>query len=290
MMLSISCASIATARFCHHQTKGFSMSKIRSNLEGQWHEPGVLPLPPLLQQKFHFLGRGLQSFVFSSEDGQYVLKIFNNRYQRKIQLFSLLSHLPGISSWSKERAAYFEKKLHQTFASYQIAFEEMQDQTGLIYIHLSPTSYLPSSLTIVDALNISHVIDPNQTGFLIQKRATLVYPALNGFLERQDIDGAERAISNLIELFFWKWRHGIADNDPLIRTNYGFLGTQVIQIDVGPLSKQAISCEEQKKKITHITASLKFWLNKNAPELIPILDRELQQQLSSQKRQLETAN
>lgn len=159
----------------------------------------------------------------------------------------------------------------------------MQDKTGLLYIHLEPTSNLPNSLTIIDNIHICHTIDPNHTGFLIQKRATLVYPALKGYFEHHDTQSAKRAISQLIELFFWKWRNKIADNDPLIRTNYGLVDGKVIQIDVGPLSRQAIppNVEQQKQKILHITASLKYWLNENAPELIPMLDQELLQQLSS---------
>lgn len=241
-------------------------------------------LNALLQQKFVFLGRGLQSFVFASEDGEYVLKVFNNRYQRKIQLFSFFSYFPFIGHWAKERACYYQGKLAKTFNSYQIAFHEMKDLTGLIYVHLLPTSDISHPLTLVDKLNIAHLIDPNQTGFLIQKRATMVFPALKEYVHKGDLEAAKQAISSLVQLFFWKWQHAIADNDPLIRTNYGFIDGKAIQIDVGPLSKEAAlvdNKEQQKREILRITASLKFWLTENSPELIPFLDRELQQQLSS---------
>ncbi|MBS0604355.1 MAG: hypothetical protein JSS60_04865 [Verrucomicrobia bacterium] len=281
-------AAICTARFCHHATRGFQLSKIQSNLYIE--KPPVAAnekeaefISSLFKQKFRYLGRGLQSFVFLSEDEEYVLKLFNNRYQKKIQLFSLLSSFPLVNHWASMRAQYFDEKLDKTFKSYQIAFSEMQDKTGLLYIHLEQTSNLPSHLTVVDPLNICHDIDPNKIGFLIQKKATQVYPALKEYLAQGDIEGAKRALSSLIELFFWKWRHAIADNDPLIRTNYGFVDGKAIQIDVGPLSKLASfqSLELQKEEIERITASLKFWLNENGPELIPFLDRELQQQLSS---------
>jgi hypothetical protein len=280
---------IALSRFCHTQTAGFRVAKIRCNLMDTIAITNPPPkdtefLNALFQQKFTYLGRGQQSFVFASEDGQYVLKVFNNRYQEKISLFSLLSHLPWMDHWAQERATYYQGKLAKTFNSYQLAFNEMKEQTGLIYAHLFPSSNIQSALVLTDKLNISHSLDANQLGFLVQKRATLVYPALKEYLYRRDLEGAKQTISSLVNLFFWKWQHSIADNDPLIRTNYGVIRGKVIQIDVGPLSKEMgppLPAEEHRQEILHITASLKNWLTKNGPELIPYLDQELQQQLSS---------
>lgn len=278
---------IALARFCHRQTEGFRVSKIQPNLIdtstlSTSNETDKEFLKQLFQQKFTFLGRGLQSFVFASEDGKYVLKIFNNRYQRKIFLFSLLSHFPVLGNWAGHRATYYQDKLLRTFNSYQIAFTEMHDQTGLIYTHLLPSNDLPDQVRIVDKLNICHPLNPNQMGFLIQKRAQLVFPALKEYIQKPDLEGAKQAISSLVGLFFWKWRHGILDNDPLIRTNYGFIDDQAIQIDVGPLSKETMISNKDlhQNEIQRITASLKFWLTENSPELLPFLDRELEQQLS----------
>lgn len=283
-------AVIATSRFCHHATQGFRLSKVRANLfkqekVSQVEESDREFLTHLFKQKFHFLGRGLQSFAFESEDGNYVLKLLNNRHQKKIELFSLLTHFPMISSWAKKQADYFGAKLDKTFQSYEIAFEEMREKTGLLYIHLYPTQELPESLSIVDPLQICHEIDPNQTGFLVQKKATLAYPALKKYLSDEDPEKVKRALSSLVRLFFWKWRQGIADNDPLIRTNYGFIDGEAIQIDVGPLSKQTVlqSKEENKRQIEKITTSLKCWLNENAPEFKPFLDQELHEQLSLQE-------
>jgi hypothetical protein len=280
-------AILGIARFCHHATRGFRLSKIRSTCSWESPPPQKRDLTSphcLLQQKFHFLGRGLQCFVFESEDKKYVLKLFNNRYQRKIALFSLLSHCPFLGEWADAKKHYFEGKLLKTFRSYQIAFEEMQDRTALVYSHLYPTSHLPLKLTLIDPLNIHHEIDPNTVGFLIQKRATLIYPTLKDCIDRQDIEGAKRTLSSLVELFFWKWKHSIADNDPLIRTNYGILEGKAIQIDVGPLSKDPSppTLKQRQEQIAKITTSLTCWLRENAPELIPFLEQELLQQLSSE--------
>jgi hypothetical protein len=281
---------VGVARFCHHATHGFCLSKIHSNLIKE-RLPQLASendrefINTLFQQKFRFLGRGLQSFVFESEDKEYVLKLFNNRYQRKIQFFSLLAHFPCARSWALSQRHYFQEKLLKTFNSYQIAFEEMKEKTGLLYIHLNPTTNLTHPVTLIDCLNIQHKINPNEMGFLIQKKATLVYPALKKYLSNQDLEGAQQALISLIALFFWKWHHAINDNDPLIRTNYGFIDGKAIQIDVGPLAKQISppNIEQRLLQIDKITASLKFWLNENEPSLLPFLDQELQKQLSSEE-------
>jgi hypothetical protein len=100
-------------------------------------------------------------------------------------------------------------------------------------------------------------------------------------LGKHDIDSAKTALDSLVSLFFWKWRHGIADNDPLIRTNYAILDGKAIQIDVGPLSKEdhPFSQERCRKEIERITASLKNWLNENGPELLPFLEEYLDREL-----------
>jgi hypothetical protein len=281
-------ALIGVARFCHHATKGFRLSKIESNYLVDPSAPNASEeelafMQELFQQKFRFLSRGFQSFVFVSEDGNYVLKLFNNRHQTKAALFSVLTWCPLLKQWAQKSADYHENKLTHTFTSYRIAFDAMKERTGLVYLHLSPTTNLPDRLEIVDPLNISHEIDPNTTGFLIQKRATLVYPALKEYMASHDVDEAKRALSSLVELFFWKWGQAIGDNDPLIRTNYGFVEGRAMQLDVGPLSMetQCPSAALQQERIQRITARLKFWLHENAPELVPFLEEEIGQQLSS---------
>ncbi len=274
-------AIYATARGCHHATQGFSLNKIRGNLSSLALNESSIPLPEI-EQKFYFLGKGKQSFAFVSEDGQTVLKFFNNRYAKKVKLFSLLFHFPLIGGWAEKRLHYFKDKQLKIEESYSLAFHQMQEQTAVLYVHLHPTQNLPKELIVVDPLNISHTLDLNTVGFLLQKKATLVYPALKHYIKANDREGAQEAIASLIKLFFWKREHAIADNDPLIRANYGFRGTTAVQIDVGPLSmrEQKQDIKEFSTEIRKITSGLREWLIQNAPELTATLDKELEYQLS----------
>ncbi|MBS0620623.1 MAG: hypothetical protein JSS61_04090 [Verrucomicrobia bacterium] len=276
-------AALCLARFTHHQTGGFRISKIRSNLPKDCPIAAKEESPPaVLSQPFHYFGRGLQSFVFLSADGEYVLKLFNNRYNRKISLFETLSYLPFLDHWARQRASYYLSKQAQTFESYQIAKDKMAQWTAVCYAHLQPTTTLPQ-ITLIDRLGIAHPIDPNGLGFILQKRAQLAFPSLQSLLAKGDLESTKQALSSLIHLFVWKSQSGIADNDPLIRTNYGFLENEPIQIDLGSLSldPDAARPERIRQEMTHITASLKKWLQENSAELIPFLEEELEKQLSS---------
>ncbi len=279
LLLVITAALIGTARFTHHQTHGFRLSKIHNNLceEKAWiaHES---PPCDLLAQRYHYLSRGLQSFVFASEDGNYVIKLFNNRYQRLIAWYGLLSHFPVIGSWAQEKHAYFHSKLLRTFSSYRIAHEELHETTGLVFSHLNQTTDLPNQLIIVDPLHIEHRIDPNNYGFIVQKRAQMVYPTLLSYIKEGKISEAKEAISSLIELFALKYQKGIADNDPLIRTNYGFIEDKPVQIDIGPFSKDPRMADPEvcNREILKATASLGHWLDQHCPELTPFLEEATQ--------------
>lgn len=284
-LLLFSLAAIATARFCHHQTHGFRLSKIQNNLCPGQHILHVKnePLEELLQQKFRYFNRGLQSFVFLSEDGNTILKVFNNRYQRWISVFDLLSHIPLCTSWANTRKKTQRIKLENTFKSYQIATEELAQETGILYAHLTPTSHLPSQLQLIDPLNICHTINPNTCGFILQKRATMAYPTFLHLIKIQDLETARMRLRSLVQFLIARCQKGIADKDPLIRTNFGFLEELPIEVDVGPFSKDPTIAQPEvyRKEILRITQSLKNWLNEKEPKLVPILEQELQQQLYS---------
>lgn len=259
------------ARFCHHQTKGFAVSKIVHNFSPHEEDQCLYGTPLALEQPFHFLSRGAQSFVFISEDGQYILKLLNNKDPSRL---SLLSYFPGTQG-AQQR---LNEKIRTTFASYRLAFERMADKTALLYLHLQPTSHLPSKLTLIDPLQISHTLDPNGVAFLLQRKVDLVYPQLHAWIASGEKELAQQGISSLLQLFLWKERQGILDRDPLIRTNYGFLEGQAVQIDVGPLflGESAAFAQELQR----VMASLKNWLSLEDPSLVSYLDQELAKALS----------
>lgn len=270
---------IGLARFTHHETRGFRIAKIQNNLANEklWLPDAAAEPCHLLLQPFSFFSRGLQSFVFLSADGQYVLKIFNNRHSYLQKWFEILAHVPGLQNWGTASALHHKTKWDKAFTSYKIAYDHLRDETGIVYIHLDPTDHLPSKLQLIDLLGISHSIDPNQTGFILQKRCTPVYPALLQEIEKGDLNAARHCIDQLMDLFLLKYQRGIADNDPLIRTNYGFLNGQPMQIDLGPLSLDPHIQNEEvyRHELRKTMQSLKNWLHIHCEELNLYLEEKL---------------
>lgn len=254
----------AAARFSHHQTKGFRLSKLQNNTTcfPQKSPPLLEEYQKILRQKFRFFGRGLQSFSFVSEDGTIVLKLFNNRYQNRL---FWLRFFP-----SSKKIFQTKRKWEKTFLSYQIAFDDLREETGLLYYHPAKSSDCPK-ITLIDPIGIEHKLDLNDHGFVLQKRAMLVYPYLSMCAKEEDFERASRAFHSLFTLLKEKMKRGISDRDPLIRTNFGFCGDEALQIDIGPLSydESLKSKERQREEIEKIVLSLCHWLEENHPQLLP---------------------
>lgn len=260
-----------TARFCHSRTRGFKLSKIAENCPSRSLPDSLAPLPDAFPDRFKFLGRGLQSFAFVSEDNQVVLKLFNNRYQRKIFWFS---HLP----FCIEKKTYNTQKLKKIAASYELAASELHDETGLLYLHLSPTAHLKKTVTLIDHLGIEHPINLDEFGFVLQKKVSMVYPYLSHLLQKGDLTQAQASIRSLVNLLVSRCKKGIHDNDPLIRTNCGFIDGQAYLIDLGPFSKNASIQDPHYylREVERITGSLRRWLEHNHPEHLGALQAALQ--------------
>ncbi len=266
-------AFILIARFCHKQTDGFRMSKItRNTIEGSCPPPSQ-EIEEILSQKFTYLARGLQSFVFVSEDEKYVLKIFNNKYQEKIFYTSFFPFL-------KEKQKLYESKLQKTFNSYNLAFDRLKEEAAIIYLKTSESVYFKTPLYLLDKLGIEHPINLNHTAFLIQKKASMVYPTLDTLMEKGKEEEARKALRSLLFLVDKKFRMNIKDKDPLIRTNIGFIGTLAIQIDVGPFSLSE-NRENYREEFKRITTSLKGWLQHHHPSLTSYVE-EIELEIFSQ--------
>lgn len=252
----------AVARFCHHQTDGFRMSKLIDNSSPfAWQIPTPLAedekvaIDALLSQRFTYLARGKQSFAFVSEDGQTVLKLFNNRLHRR-------------AKWLRSEKA--KQKLDAVFTSYQLADERLKEETGLLYFHPQAGDDRFPNTKLIDRLGIVHEIDLNHCGFLLQKRAVLAYDYLKGCKGDEE---RKAAVIAIVELMRAKMDIGIADHDPLVRANIGFSQGQPIQIDVGPLSEnpELKDLEKQREELTKMTLGFKHWLEANYPELTSTL-------------------
>lgn len=264
--------SIGLARLCRKATDGFAMSKIQGTLLPGPAVDRSLPPEEIFTGPFTYFARGLQCFAFLSEDGQYVLKVLNNCNHHKA---ALCRWIPGMEEAGKKA----ETKSEELFQSYAIALGELKEETGLVYMHLHQTDHLKKTITLIDRLGIAHPLDLDTAGFMVQKRATLFYPYLAEKRRLGDLAGAQKAVADMVLFILNRCKKGIWDNDPLFRTNFGFVEGRPIEIDVGSFSIDPSSADPAVyvPEIKRITASLKDWAAKNYPELSLFIEENVQE-------------
>jgi hypothetical protein len=273
-------AIISIERIYYFQNGGFRASKLISNFP-----PFLNPPPPkiesLLNQSFHFLGRGGTSFVFLGEDEKTVLKLFKHQH---LLLKSPLFHIafPGSADAIRVKKIVEGQKKnahkHQSFffSSCQLAYDELQEETGLIYLCCQPNPHFTQSIRLIDTWGISHYIDLRKTEFAIQQKADLFFPYLEALVKAGHKEEARRAVDALLQQIQTRCRKGIGDRDPNLLINFGFIERRVVEFDLGsyflnPALKNPLL---EAKELFFSTYALQKWLEKHSPELLNhLLDR-----------------
>lgn len=220
-----------------------------------------------LSQAYRYLACGNQAFAFESEDGRYVVKFL------KKKLFQTHRFWDPKERWKKEN------KRMRDFASYCLAFNALKEETALCCVHLNPTSWLPQQLNLTDELGNHHRLNPNEISFILQRKADLVYPTLDRLMQEGRIDEAKQALSSLMALLATRAAKGIADSDPDLDKNFGFIGNQAVQIDIGRFSDRPLPTRYRDRNLPKnnrwegvsfppIKPSFTQWLADYHPELL----------------------
>lgn len=215
-------------RLYYYVTAGFTISNISSELPYDkrfetksltQEEKAEVELA--LSQNFHYLGKGCQSYVFLSDDGNYVIKFF--KYQRFTpqKWLNLFSFIPFVNEYRLGKIEQKRKKLEDIFTSWKLAFDELQRETGLVFVHLNKTNDLNKDLVLFDKMGLSHVLPIDNYEFLIQKRAFMLTDALSDQMESRHIDLAKGLLDNLFNTLLSEYNRGLGDNDHALMQNTG---------------------------------------------------------------------
>lgn len=263
--------------FCYQQTDGFFPYRIPKSLpyHPEWEitSPDRSVLDPIFSQPFVYLGKGHQCFVLQSQDGNYVLKLpFHSQmlpplWLRPIPLISDIYHT--------NKLLKRQRKLQTDKQSYLLAYNQLQKETGLIYIHLNRTQSLGYQIIAFDKIGVQHVIPLDQVEFILQKKAKQLYPTLKEWMDLGQIELAKQGLSELVNLFTSRYAKGIEDRENVLDTNYGFLDGHPIQIDIGRLRtcEKPLDRSSQAAIIWSIFKPLSAYLECNYPPLATHLNQ-----------------
>lgn len=255
--------------FCHRQTDGFQLHKIRSEhpFRKEWQTAGFEELPSLLSQPFTYLGSGGQSYAFVSQDRKVVLKLFKMHH---LHQYPFLEHLPLPSPLSHLRDRLLKnqkEKLDNLFASCHLAFDQLKEEAGLLHLQLNPRPDSTLCVTIIDKIGIAHSLSLTDIPFALQLYAKNPFKELRLHIKRGEIQQAREIVKGIVDALKTRYEKGILDRDPALRRNIGLLDHRALFIDIGAFALSPISEQQRQEQLSRETRRMERWLAKRSPEL-----------------------
>lgn len=225
------------------------------------------------------MGSGGTCYAFLGEDQTTVLKLFKHHHLFPHPLL-LATTFPGwtdkirIQSIIKKENKHAHKRLPFLFKSCKLAYEHLREETGLLYLTLNRKTECDHELTLIDKWGIRHQLKVSQTEFALQKYAPSFFSSFEKMLKNREYQKASETISSFDRLIHSRASKAIGDRDPNLLINYGILGKEIIEIDIGSffenpslttsfsLSKELFFCSWKVKSLLEKARS-----NKNCEKI-----------------------
>jgi hypothetical protein len=281
------CAALwGGGRLYYQFTGGFLESNIHHEIpyDSRWDLPHLAleehqEIESALNQKYSYLGKGCQSYVFLSEDGSHVVKFLKYQRFRPQEWLNWVSFLPYVDAYRLGKIEKKKNKLDNVFTSWKIAYEDLSAETGARYVHLNKSHQFSEPLVLIDKIGLRHEIDLNQTEFLLQRRAEMLCPTLDRLMAQGQTQEARQLLSDLLDLLISEYHRGFADNDHALMQNTGVLDKKPVHIDVGQFvyNEKVRSPEVWHQEIFNKTYKFRIWLHKHHGLLADSLELRLKE-------------
>jgi hypothetical protein len=255
---------------------GFSLRRIETPISFQGNisvkppsETTLETISSITHQQFRYLKKGSQAYAFISDDGRYILKLFKLHHMQPAEWLHTMP-LPGILKRYCDNLVRRRKyRIELTLTSYKLASDTLSQECGLLYAQILPSHDFTLPVTIIDSIGRHYTIDLSQHGFAIQKRADLVLPSFERWINNGKLDEAKLAIDSLVALIAKRSVKGIQDSDPDLHKNAGLIGNSAVLIDIGSFfANPSIACSsEMKSDMKKVFLHFSEWLSKRSCEL-----------------------
>lgn len=265
-------------------TGGFTLGNITSDLsyDQRWaiHPLSIKEKQEIehaLDQKYSYLGKGCQAYVFESEDKAYVIKFFKYQRFRPQAWLDVFKFIPMINTYQQDKGIQKKNKLDNVFRSWKIAFEDLSPETGVVYLHLNKTNDLHKTITIEDKIGLKHQLNLDGMEFLVQHKAEMLCPTLKTMIDQNQEFQAQELIDRLLSMLISEYIRGYADNDHALMQNTGVWNGYPVHIDVGQFIYNPIvkNPEVFGQELYDKTYKFHLWLQKHNPELALYLKNRL---------------
>lgn len=224
------------------------------------------PIPRLFNQPYYYLGKGAQTYVFLSEDKQYVLKFFKFKHIK-----------PSIFDSEKQSKRKL-RKLERLFRGYWLA--DKYSVRGLTYIHLNAGTQQQPTVTLYDKLGLPRKINLDQMVFIVQEAGKTFSDELANSLNNHDLDAAKNSIAQIFELYFSEYAQGIFDRDHRVMDNVGFSQGQPFRMDVGMLTESDTIAQTNADDMEKVAYTINHWITIHYPSFSVELSKFMERKLS----------
>lgn len=203
-------------------------------------------LHPLVTQPLFCLGKGLQSVVYETADGQYVLKLFKKAGKKHKDILK-----------------------NATFGAL-IARNDIPTETGVIACSLGPNDAKLPVITIVNRKGKISKVELQDIPFVFQFKPQPFKKTILTLVIGKKLKEATARIESVFTMLTACREKGVMNGDKcLFKSGHiGFVGTRAIMTETGKLSRMV-----NKTKLTFaVLKQLKpmlAWLEKTCPDLVP---------------------
>lgn len=265
-------------------TDGFSISNITSTHEakGEWEVASLVggekrEVELALEQEYFYLGKGHQAYAFESKDGKYVLKFLKfqpYRYNPIVEKFPLPQSLDRMRS---TKLLHKEEKRDALFRSWKVAFENLKEESGVLYIHINPTKNQHGKVTLYNKSGFPYLLSLDEHVFMVQRKADLVETHIQKHIANGAIDMAKNVIDQMVDLYLAEYDRGLAEKDRYLVRNTGMCDGKPMHIDTGRLCKDESLKDPLRQRVELIwkTSILLEWLKESYPILAEHLESRL---------------
>lgn len=235
----------------------------------------------ILSQTFTYVGEGGQSYVFASQDQQYVLKLFKYKRFRPAWYIHLLPNLPMFASIRDHHITSRARKLTTVFTGHKIAYTYNKQASGLLFVQLNP-SHLPNPIALKDKLGITRQFDLGEMAFVLQEKGEMLRIVFPRLLAKGDVEGVKQRIGKIFAMYLSEYRKGIYDDDHGVMQNFGFIGDKPFHLDVGKFKQDESykQPEVYQPDLAKVAQRIRLWMAKYYPRYSDEIVQDMEKQLT----------
>ena len=220
------------------RSDGFSIDRIENTFPKTGNELSrpsqeqISALSDICKQPFFYLGKGSQAYAFQSADGRYVLKLFKCYHLKPIPWLEELPLVGFLDSYRNEQLQRRKTKVQATLKSYAIAHDLIPKECGLVFLQIVPSPHFHQDITFTDKIGRTNTLALENYGFMIQKKADLVFPTLERWIKEKKSIEAKQFLHSLIQLIVARSKKGVQDQDPDLHKNAGIIGHDAFVVGI----------------------------------------------------------